>query len=172
MSNTCVTGAEKNTAVISSLIEILNEMTNPIAVTLNLRNSVKASKNIPWSKDRRVIFFNDEEREKIYSSLRNEFQKQVFHSHERKSKGSRHPIIIGNTEYGSMSDQPHIHFVVDIKHTVVPQLIVYLINRAIEKARSTSRFVTDGVDIQLKSKVDSGWINYLCKFSTSNLLLG
>ena len=164
--------SENNPSLIASLVEEFDKMWNPIAVTLNLRYSISVNKKTGQGGGRKNILFSDEERERIYALLRDEFLRQSFHNHERRPKEKRSPIIIGNIEYGTTSEQPHIHFVVDMVGTTHKPTIVYLINKAIEKVRSHSRFVTDDVDIKFGENPDSGWIGYLCKFSTSNLLYG
>ena len=170
--NISTNNCEKNPSLIETLVRELDGMKNPIAVTMNLRYSISVKQSNGQESGKKYILFNDEERERIYALLRNEFLKQSFHNHERRPKDKRPPIIIGNIEYGATSEQPHIHFVVDMVGTTYKPTIVYLINKAIEKVRSRSRFVTEDVDIKLGGSVDSGWIDYLCKFSTSNLLYG
>jgi hypothetical protein len=170
--DTFLGGEDFDQRIMDFLVDEFKKMRNPVAVTMNLRYSITLKERSGQGVGRKSLLFNDAERERIFNRLREEFQKQSFHNHERKPSERRPPIIIGNIEYGSTSEQPHIHFVVDMMHTTSPPLIVYLINKAIEKARSHSRFVTDDVDIKLGGKADSGWIEYLCKLSTSNLLYG
>ncbi len=154
---------------IQGLEELFSKMENPIALTVRLRRSktVKASEG-----RRQLVMLNESHLARIYDCLSKQFKKMQFLNSERKSIGRKTILVIGNFEEGLASDQPHIHLVVDFRHTVHRPLIKYCISAAISEVHRATGFISGSPHINFESKVDSGWVRYFSKGDLSNLLIG
>lgn len=138
--------------------EILRQMKNPVAFTVCLK-PFKKSRH-PQTGRRVSKKLDSSTIESLVESLGNHLLKATYPKKERRMERET-PILFGCLEFGSVSNQPHLHLVADNVHGVSRHQFRWILKQCCLNTRRASKWITGTPSVS--ESCDSGWVSYMLK---------
>lgn len=145
--------------ILAEFHRYFDSMKCPAGFTVNFHPKIRRRINGLWKSTDLEIAAIDQ----FWNALNGEFLHMNYYSYERKMSRQR-VLGFGNVEYGSLSNNFHIHGVVDNFFRCEGRLFHYMITSAIKSANNLCRIVSGNTHIDLC--VDIRWVGYVFKDNT------